>query len=588
MAWRFPTMDQWHMKSVPLPLLDGLDLRYHPGLRYLKCTICKIFVNPKSAVYHACNCHWWKVSPETRKQIEAEFANPEWTKPYPQLPPGVLLPPIDDLPIIPGYRCILDDCGYINDNVKSMHNHLQSKHYCQPSDAAFVEANITKLLISNPPAWIAVSGEVTATKLSEVKPYRQGRPSAEEVQRNYQPSASARAEQKQQVRKALREPTLSPTVPSSQRAMSRSPSKSPSKSPSRSPQRSSSGHSRYHSAPRSPIPVRSSVESVEAGKCPSFEEWQTPCVEHSVLTATGQPMLLHPGLGLIKCGICHLFLLPTQVHGHYKTTHQLNITQPAITLLTETFPNPTWQRPFPDVEIGTGFVRIEGMPVITSIQCTFNDCGAIRPSMDSHRTHFTTAHPHEPVATYRKHTLNIHASRFMYSKERTPIWIPIAEDDGDVDGEDHADEDSIAESDGISRELHASLDALENDNPNPLAEPSPPIPAATPAPRKRVMAKRSKPLPSPAVSKATPPVSKATPPVSKVTPPVSKSTPPVQAPTPRKATPVKVELEPKATPASKRKAPAALKRKRSAMDDESVGSRKSPDSWYVAPANVRV
>jgi hypothetical protein len=33
MAYRYPTMDQWHMNSVTLPLLVGLDLRSHPGLR---------------------------------------------------------------------------------------------------------------------------------------------------------------------------------------------------------------------------------------------------------------------------------------------------------------------------------------------------------------------------------------------------------------------------------------------------------------------------------------------------------------------------------------------------------------------------
>lgn len=555
MAYCFPTMDQWHMKSVPLPLLEGLDLRYHPGLRYLKCTICNIFLNPKSAASHTANVHWYYMSTDTRKQVEKDFPNPEWTKPYPQLSPGVPLPPIDDLPIVPGYQCILDGCDYINSNNKSMYSHLSNKHHCQPSDAAFVNVNVTKLLISNPQIWIVVSGEVTTDRLPEVKPFSKFKSYAKEeevdvkVDVKFESMYGPQEDSKRQSRHVLRDPTPSSSVRASERPPSRSAS----------PQQSSYVRTQSQSVP--PVIPKQQLADSEPAKCPSFEEYLAPCVEHPVLNATGQTMLLHPGLGLIKCGLCHLFLLPSQMHGHFKTTHQINISQPLVTRVTETFQDPTWHRPFPDIEVGTGFARIEGMQVITSIQCTFDDCGAIRPSMDSHRTHFTTAHPDEIPSSYRKHTLNIHASRFMYNKERMPIWIPIADDGGDVNGEDHADANSVAESDDISRELYASLDALEDSNHQdpPAKAPSPAsAPAPESVPRRRVMAKRSKPLPAPTL-KATPP--------------------PPPPPPPVKATPIKAGPSSKPTPASKRKTPAQLKRKRSAMDDDPMDSRESRASF---------
>ncbi|KAJ9106436.1 hypothetical protein QFC21_001582 [Naganishia friedmannii] len=159
----YPTTEQWYMKSVPLPVLEGLDLMYHPGLRLFKCTVCQVFLQPRSAAQHSYWTHSYAMSGPTKTALEAHFVNPGWTKPHPPIEIGVPLPPIDNLPIVSAFQCTLQECGFITPSESAIKSHFTTRHKC-PHDEEYVLAiNATKLVVGNPPVWISVTGEPGST-----------------------------------------------------------------------------------------------------------------------------------------------------------------------------------------------------------------------------------------------------------------------------------------------------------------------------------------------------------------------------------------------------------------------------------------
>lgn len=377
------------MRSVPLPILDGLDLMYHPGLRLLRCCVCNIFVQPRSAASHSSNVHWFNMSHATRKQLEADFPNPEWTKPYPLMEGGAPLPPIDDLPIVSGYQCVLDECGYITDNRGTLNSHHTGKHRCRTEEEYFKTVNITKLVVSNPPTWIIVASEPT-------KPHPIKR---DAVKRD--------ASVKPEYADVPEEPVddLSTGTTAVDGFVPR--------------------HAVFdHSPTTSPKPLHESHEP-DTAPYPTLEQFLTPCESHPVLDATGYSMLLHPGLGLIKCGICHTFLLPFQVAGHFRSSHDASSRTYKWHAITEMFPDPQWRRPFPELAIGDGFPPVHGLPVVPAFQCTYDDCGFIASSVWTIKAHFTAQHPE---TSYHHQFLEIRASKFMSTRERQNVWIPITDE----------------------------------------------------------------------------------------------------------------------------------------------------------------
>lgn len=398
------------MRSVPLPLLDGLDLMYHPGIRLLKCTECKMFVNPRSAANHSANTHWYIVASATRKQLERDFPNPSWTKPYPLVEFGTPLPPIDDLPIVRGWMCVVDECGFIHDSRKSMDTHVVKQHHREPENDCVREVNATKLVLGNPPIWIAVDGELTdpppvvkhgplGPHLSPFEQEDKGRWNRVEDTEDVSTSTTTAVEGS--------EPEQQQRCP--RRAMSE----------------------RSQTASSSKSEVKQQARPEPAGTYPTLEQFFQPLRSHPTLDATDSAMLLHPGLNLIKCGICHTFLLPSQVPGHFRSSHHAHTRTQTWLGIPRTFPDPQWIRPFPELAVGDGFPRIEGLPVVPAVQCAYDDCGVVCSSKDTLKGHFTTAHPDEP---YAGQFLECKASKFMVTPERENVYIPIAgeaDDPGD-------------------------------------------------------------------------------------------------------------------------------------------------------------
>lgn len=381
------------MRSVPLPLLDGLDFMYHPGIRLLKCTECNIFVPPRSAASHSANIHWYIMAAPTRKQLERDFPNPSWTKPFPLVPFGEALPPIDDLPIVRGWMCVVDECGFISDSRKSVDAHTVNKHHRAAEEQCVNEVNATRLVTGNPQIWIPVNGQVT--------------PPGPSVKRGAS-SSPVKSESYLSPREAVDDLSTSTTAVDGF-----------------IPQRTS------HTPPPPTRQKPLNQTSNERPAYPTLEQFLQPCTRHPTLDATGSPMLLHPGINLIKCGTCHTFLLPSQTPGHFRSSHETNTrrSQP-WSAIPRAFPDPHWIRPFPELAVGDGFPPIAGLPVVPAFQCAYDDCGTICSSMYTLKSHFTTSHPKTP---YAGQFLEVKASKFMITSERQNVWIPIA---GEADESD--------------------------------------------------------------------------------------------------------------------------------------------------------
>ncbi|KAJ9115319.1 hypothetical protein QFC24_007028 [Naganishia onofrii] len=99
------------------------------------------------------------MSAPTKAALDAHFANPGWTKPHPPTDIGVPLPPIDNLPIVAGFQCTLQECGYITASQNSIRSHFQNKHKRTYDEEYVLNVNATKLVVGTPPIWISVSGE---------------------------------------------------------------------------------------------------------------------------------------------------------------------------------------------------------------------------------------------------------------------------------------------------------------------------------------------------------------------------------------------------------------------------------------------
>lgn len=327
----------------------------------------------------------------TRKQLERDFPNPSWTKPYPLVPFGEALPPIDDLPIVRGWICVVDECGFISDSRKSVDNHCVNKHQRAAEEEWIKEVSVTKLVTGNPPIWILVNGEPT-TRGPLVKRGASSSP----VKSEYDLSP----------REAVDDLSTSTTAVD--------------------------GFVPQHT---SDIPPSTQTKPLDQSKhepptYPTLEQFLQPCQRHPTLDATGTAMLLHPGIRLIKCGTCHTFLLPSQVSGHFRSSHEATNTRShPWSAIPRAFPDPHWIRPFPELA-GDGFPRIEGLPVVPAFQCAYDDCGTICSSLYTLKSHFTTAHPETP---YAGQFLDVKASKFMVTCERQNVWIPIA---GEADAPD--------------------------------------------------------------------------------------------------------------------------------------------------------
>ncbi len=100
-------------------------LRYDETYAVLICLECRYAVQ-KSAIESHLLRH--KIYRGERKTLLAEIAKLHLTEPDDAVPPSVIVPPIDGLAVIPGYRCVADGCQALCASSKRMRRHWSEVH----------------------------------------------------------------------------------------------------------------------------------------------------------------------------------------------------------------------------------------------------------------------------------------------------------------------------------------------------------------------------------------------------------------------------------------------------------------------------